>query len=121
DLKAVHLRQHDVKQDDVRVALAREPQAFCSVVGADRRHVVLLQIVSQDIDDGTLVIDDKHLSVHFLSSRYLRALSTAMMVLASSISPDMTSFSSSESLYFSTFKNSSGSRCILPRCRPRAR
>jgi hypothetical protein len=59
-------RQHHVEHDQVGVTLFGDPQRLRAVGGAEGLVAGALQVATNDLDDGRLVIDDEHGSMRRL-------------------------------------------------------
>ena len=56
DLQAVHAGQHQVEDDQVRLAALRHLEGGLAVLGGLHRHAGLPQVVGDDLDDVGLVL-----------------------------------------------------------------
>ena len=59
-LHAVHLRHHDVEQDDVDLLLLQHLQTLTAVVRREDLVARLLQVVLEELDDQRFVVDDQY-------------------------------------------------------------
>ena len=122
-VKADHLRQHHIQQDDVGILRPGFGQTVCAVVGLHGAVAFPLEVEAQNVHDIFFVLHDQDgfgLGICFHGSmppssvyRFSRTLArrTAATVLASSISPFMQRCTISSKGTRSTLRNSSGSRC----------
>src|SRR5690606_28121058 len=58
NFKAVHARQHQIQQDQIRQRLASGRQPLFARAGGGDRVVILHEVVLQDLGDIGLVLDD---------------------------------------------------------------
>ncbi len=59
-LEAVELGQHQVEDDEVGVALARDPQRLDPVAGRGGGVAGALEVAGDHLGDRRLVVDDEH-------------------------------------------------------------
>lgn len=64
DLPAVHVRHHEIEQDDVRAFLFGEVDTFRAAVGCDHVEAVGFEQHAHEFGDGDIVINDKNFCVH---------------------------------------------------------
>jgi hypothetical protein len=60
DAPSVHLRKHDVEQDEIRTLVTRERKRSRAVTGLQRVEAGSLEVEAADQSDRTLVVDDEN-------------------------------------------------------------